>query len=467
MSPDGTHQPTSPAAGRTAAVAALSLVVAVVLGDSGVVTLALPEILRDFGAQVGEVAWVLIAFNLVLAVAAVPAARMCVRRDPAVATTVGLIGFATATTVCALAPSLGVLIAARAVQAVGGAIGIVGSLELLVEATGAERAGARRWAAAGVAGAALGPVAGGLLTWAFSWRAIFVVQIPAVLFALPAVLALRGRIVPRQPDLDTPPDRPHVLANLTLALLSAALTAALFLLVLLLVDGWSNSPAVAAVAVTAVPVAALAAGPVFRSVRAGTRSEAVAGSVLIAGGLTGLALLPSAKLAWTIAPQVLVGLGLGLSVDSLTAAALRDRFPRALHGGWTIAARHAGVVVGLAILTPIFTADLRQAETPAKEAIASLVLDAPLPASTKLDLAERLGRRLIADRGRVPDLQPAFNTLRVPAAQAPTAHALELSLEDQLKRAATSAFRTSFLVAAGLALLALAPALALSDRSRS
>ena len=157
-----------------------------------------------------------------------------------------------------------------------------------------------------------------------------------------------------------------MLANLALALLSAALTAALFLLVLLLVDGWRNSPAVAAVAVTAVPAAALAAGPIFRGVRVGTRSEAVAGSVLIAGGLAGLALLPSAELVWTLAPQVLIGLGLGLSIDSLTAAALRDRIPRALHGGWTIAARHAGVVVGLAILTPIFTADLSRAQTPAE-----------------------------------------------------------------------------------------------------
>jgi hypothetical protein len=66
MSADRIYQPTSPLAGRTGAIAALSLVVAVVLGDSGVVTLALPEILRDFGAEVGEVAWVLIAFNLVL-----------------------------------------------------------------------------------------------------------------------------------------------------------------------------------------------------------------------------------------------------------------------------------------------------------------------------------------------------------------------------------------------------------------
>ena len=98
MSADRSGQPASPRAARGGAVAALSLVVAVVLGDSGVVTLALPEILRDFGAEVGEVAWVLIAFNLVLALVAVPAARVCVRGDPAVATAGGLIGFAAATT---------------------------------------------------------------------------------------------------------------------------------------------------------------------------------------------------------------------------------------------------------------------------------------------------------------------------------------------------------------------------------
>src|SRR5438874_4553020 len=103
-------QPTGPPAGRTGAAAVLSLIVAVVLGDSGVVTLALPEILRDFGAEVGEVAWVLIAFNLVLALVAVPVARVCVRGDPAAASTFGLIAFAAATTGCAVAPSLGLLI---------------------------------------------------------------------------------------------------------------------------------------------------------------------------------------------------------------------------------------------------------------------------------------------------------------------------------------------------------------------
>jgi MFS family permease len=237
---------------RTGVVAALSLVVAVALGDSGVVTLALPEVLQDFGAEVGQVAWVLIAFNLVLALAAVPAARLCVRGDPAAATAGGLVIFAAATAVCAAAGSLGVLIAARASQAAGGALVIVGGLELLVEATGYERDGVRRWAAAGVAGAALGPVTGGLLTSAFSWRAIFVVQIPVLLVAVPTAIAMRRRAAGRGAGIDHSPLRPDVLANLALALLSAALTAALVLLVLLLVEGWRRSPAVAALAVTAV-----------------------------------------------------------------------------------------------------------------------------------------------------------------------------------------------------------------------
>src|SRR3954452_14925771 len=124
---------------RTGVVTALSVVVAVVLGDSGVVTLALPEILREFGSDVGDVAWVLIAFNLVLALVSVPAARLCVRGDPAVATAVGLLVFAAATTVCAVASSLGMLIAGRSVQAIGGALVIVGALELLVESMEDER----------------------------------------------------------------------------------------------------------------------------------------------------------------------------------------------------------------------------------------------------------------------------------------------------------------------------------------
>ena len=130
MSPERTVGVRDRSATRRDVATALFLVVAVALGDSGVVTLALPEILQDFGAEVGRVAWVLTAFNLVLALVAVPAARVCLRGDPVVATATGLLVFAAGTAGCAFAPSLGVLIAARAIQAIGGALVIVGGLEL-------------------------------------------------------------------------------------------------------------------------------------------------------------------------------------------------------------------------------------------------------------------------------------------------------------------------------------------------
>ncbi len=226
---------------RRAKAPLLILTVALVLADSAVVTLALPDILRHLDASVGQVAWVLIAYNLVLGLTAVPAAMAFTRAQPRIFSAAGIAVFAGSSAMCAVAGSIDVLIAARCVQAVGGALALVGCLELLVAEQG-ERRGVTSWVTAGVVGTALGPVAGGLLTQAISWQAIFVVQVPIAVLAVPAALAVRAvpTVVPDR-------HRPAIRANLTLALMSAALTAALFLLVLLLVQGWGRSPATAAV----------------------------------------------------------------------------------------------------------------------------------------------------------------------------------------------------------------------------
>ena len=80
--------------------------------------------------------------------------------------------------------------------------------------------------------------------------------------------------------------------------------------------------------------------------------------ILLAGGLAGLALLPSATIVADARAAAADGVGLALTLEALTEAALAGRAPQAIHGGWTITARHVGVVAGLLVLTPIFTADL-------------------------------------------------------------------------------------------------------------
>jgi hypothetical protein len=122
------------------------------------------------------------------------------------------------------------------------------------------------------------------------------------------------------------------------------------------------------------------------------------------------------------------------------------------------------VVLGLAILTPVFTADLRAAQEPAQEAITAQVLDAPLRAEHKIALARGLSEQLTDERGRVPDLHPAFAALQLAPAERPAGDQLERDLDNQLERAATGAFRDSFLIGGGLALLALLPLLPLRRR---
>ena len=506
-------------------VALLALAVGLVLADSSVVTLGLPAVLADFDASPQGVSWVLIGYNLALAVAAVPAARLV--RDPPAAgriAEIGLLVFAAASALCALAPSLGVLIAARCVQGLGAAAVACAALELLSASTGSRARGAAIWGAAGALGAAVGPAAGGLLTDLLSWEAIFFVQIPLALACIaaapPAVIAA-GTPAPR-PAPDAPPgdapqrprrgrlwseavaepeitgpwsggppapapvpregrwtrdrtagrwsrsdaagvlpadaegaSRPDVRLLTSLAFLGAGLTAALFLLVLLLIAGWRHDPLTAAATVSVMPVAALLAHRIGTGIDA--RLRGAAGAVLVAGGLAALGLLPRAELGWTVAPQVLIGVGLGLSLGPLTEAALHGRRPQVLHGGWTLAARHAGVVAAIALLTPLFTADLERAETQTQEAVLAHILDSPIEPTTKLSLGLELTGLLDSSLGEVPDPGPAFEAAQPSAEEAVDYAALRREVDEELVRAATSAFERSFLLAAVLALLALVP----------
>jgi MFS family permease len=434
--------------------ALVGLGIGLALADSSVVTLALPDILRQFDVEIPTVAWVLTSYNLWLALAAVPAAYAA-RRRPVPAFTAGTLVFAVASLACALAPSFGVLVGARCVQAIGGALLVCAALDLLTEIQGSDGSAVRTWAAAGILGAALGPAIGGILTETLGWESIFFVQAPLALLTLVGVLRLRVRPVVE------PAGRPNVSANLALLLLSGALTAALFLLVLLLVDGWRMDPAVAGIVVTVMPVAAIVTGSLASRI-GNTVTRAAAGVVLVTGGLAALGVLPGSAWGWTVLPQILVGAGLGLALAALTERALHGRSPQAVHGGWTIAARHAGVVLGLLLLTPVFTTALDRNEERALRAGAAAVLDSRIPPLEKLAVAQDVLAIVRASDREVPDVRGAF----ADRPDTPEYRGLEDELVAQLDRAVTAAFSRPFLLAALLALAALVP-IVLSRRAVS
>jgi MFS family permease len=462
-------------------VAALAIAVALVLADSSIVVLALPEIYRELDTSVAGVTWVLVSFNLVMALAAVPAAHLARRIGPGRAAAIGLAVFAGAGLACGLAAELSTLIAARCVQALGGAIAITAVLELLpselarnerhdlipvsgaragsvVATVGSERRAVAVWAAAGATGAALGPALGGVLTELVSWQSIFLVQAPiAIAVGVPVLAVARheaatGIIASELRQTG----RPHLLANLALAMVSAAIAAALFLLVLLLIEGWRLSPIGAAIVVSVMPLAALLGsrlGPAAGSERA----RAAAGAILVAGGLGGLALLPDAEVILTVPPQLLVGVGLALVLSALTETALAGRAPQAIHGGWTISARHAGVAIGLIALTPLFTADIAEQRRDAINASTAVVLDSRVEPLLKLELAQRIEDRLEGERGKVPTIGPVFEPLPSDPADREDVVTLREELQDQLDRGATHAFSPSFGLGALIGLLALVP----------
>jgi MFS family permease len=424
----------------------LGLSVGIVLADSSVVTLALPEILARFHVAISTLAWVLTAFNLALALAALPAAYLA-RRRPVLVFGIGTLVFAAASLVCGLVHVFGVLVAGRTVQGIAGAAVVCAALALLREVTGSYGSAGRVWIRAGIAGAAVGPAAGGILTQLLGWESIFIVQAPAALLGLLVLRRVRGVVVPE------PVERPNLAANSALLLISGALVAALFLLVILLINGWRLDPLPAGIVVSLMPVAAIAAIR-FSSRIALLWVRAASGVILITGGLAALGWLPHAGWEWTLAPQLVIGTGLGLAVSALSERALAGRSAQVLHGGWTIAARHAGVVLGLVLLTPLFTSDLHANEDNALAAGTAAVLDSNIQPLQKVGVARKI---LVAvddakAEARIPDVRQVVDNEDDPAYAD-----LASTLQDQLDRAVTNSCSRAFLAAALLGLAALVP----------
>lgn len=209
--------------------------------DISVVNVALPAIGGELHGGLSALQWVVDGYTLAFAALMLSTGALSDRIGAGRAFTGGVAVFAATSLACGASPGLGVLITARIVQGAAASVMLPSSLALVRQAypDAARRARAiSLWAVGGSSAVALGPVAGGALTTAWSWRAIFFINLP---FALVTLLmpARTARSERRPAPLDVP-------GQLTAVVALAALTFAV-------IEGGRAGWTAAAVAAAAIP----------------------------------------------------------------------------------------------------------------------------------------------------------------------------------------------------------------------
>ena len=171
---------------------ALAWLAGFTLIDSSIVSLALPDIARDFDRSVGQLAWVSTIYLLALAATLLAAGRLSDRYGQRPVLAIGAAVFLVATLASGLAPSFELLVAARALQGVAGGILYTVSLAITVTAFAPERRASALgiYFTSGAFGAVIGPVVGGFLTDLGGWRLVFLAQLP-----LPAAVVIGALVL--------------------------------------------------------------------------------------------------------------------------------------------------------------------------------------------------------------------------------------------------------------------------------
>ncbi len=386
---------------RFASAAGRWALVATVLGsgmtmlDGTVVNIALPRLGADLGASFAGLQWVVNGYTLALASLILLGGSLGDRLGRRRVFTVGVVWFTTASLLCALAPTVGFLVAARVLQGVGGALLVPGSLAMLQASfhpdDRARAIGA--WSGLGGVTTAIGPFLGGWLVDAASWRWIFLLNVPlgavvlyvalahlpetrdptiegrldlagavlgagglagitygfiersipigiagAALFV--AFLVVEAREAHPMLSLSVFRSRQFSAANAVTFVLYGALGMALFLVGLVLQESMGYSPLDAGMATLPITVVMLAfsarAGGLAR--RIGPRIPMTVGPLVMAAGLVLMVRIePGRSYAAVVFPALLVfSGGLALTVAPLTATALA-----------AADARHAGLASGV------------------------------------------------------------------------------------------------------------------------
>src|SRR6266516_3357446 len=174
--------------------------------DNLVVTTALPVIRKDLHASLSGLEWTVNAYTLTFAVLLLTGAALGDRFGRRLMFSIGLGIFTAASAAAALAPSIEALVAARALQGVGGAIVTPLTLTILSASVSPEKRGVALGAWGGIGGlaVALGPLVGGAVVSGLSWQWIFWLNVPIGLLLIPLALARLDE--PRGPSdrLDLP-----------------------------------------------------------------------------------------------------------------------------------------------------------------------------------------------------------------------------------------------------------------------
>src|SRR5690348_2544293 len=169
--------------------------------DANAINLALPAVHDDLGGGISGAQWTIDAYNVTFAAVLLTAGSLGDRFGRRTLLRVGLVIFVVASLVCAVAPSLPMLLAARAIQGVGAAVMLPQGLAITAAAFPgpAERATATAaWAVAAAMSTAVGPILGGVLTDSLGWRYIFWLNAPVGVIAL--LMAYRYLPESRDPD---------------------------------------------------------------------------------------------------------------------------------------------------------------------------------------------------------------------------------------------------------------------------
>jgi EmrB/QacA subfamily drug resistance transporter len=382
--------------------------------DGSVVSIAAPALQRSLGATTAEVQWVMNAYLLLLGGLMLTGGALGDRIGRRAALEAGTAVFTVASVGCALAPDVGWLIAARVLQGVGGALLVPGSLAILREQIPEHERGRAfgTWAGAAALTTAAGPILGGWLVDAVSWRAIFLLNVPlgAATIAIArtrvpasdrehrkldlpgAVLAIaafgligdgliaigdgrRGHgavssaagavmlavFLVREHRAETPMmplglfrSRAFAGTNAFTVLLYAAFSGALFLLPYDLIDarGYAASSAGLALLPMTLVMGTLSRFSGSWAETHGARTPMIVGPLVVAGGFALLALGGASYLLAILPGTLLLGLGMAITVAPLTNAvmgAVDDTHAGVASGINNTAARVAGLL-GVALL---------------------------------------------------------------------------------------------------------------------